>query len=200
MGEWLRESNMKTRLRIVYSLAALAVLAGPTAAAIAQTSDATNTQMGSAPIAQANKLSAADQRFMTDAIQGDLSEIKMGELAQQKGQSDAAKQFGQMLQQDHSQHLDKAKALAQQSGLVPPSEPDAKQKAMYDRLSKLSDTQFDRQFARAMVSDHKEDIAKYKKEARTKGPVADFAQQTIPILEKHLRTAENLTRQRSSRR
>jgi putative membrane protein len=184
---------MKTRLRIVCGLAALTVLAGPTAAAIAQTSSGTGALTGGAPSAQASKLSAADRRFMTDAIQGDLSEIKMGELAQQKGHSDAAKQFGQMLQQDHSQHLDKAKALAQQSGMVAPSEPDAKQKAMYDRLSKLDGAKFDRQFARAMVSDHNEDIAKYKTEAGSKGPLADFAQQTLPTLEKHLKTAEDLT-------
>ncbi len=137
---------------------------------------------------------------MTEAIRGDLSEIKMGELAQQKGQSDATKQFGRMLRQDHGQHLDKAKGLAQQSGVVPPSEPDAKQKAMYDKLSKLNGAQFDRQFASAMVCDHKEDISNYRKEAHTKGPLADFAQQTIPTLEKHLRTAESLTRQRNSRR
>jgi putative membrane protein len=191
---------MKTRLRIVCGLAALTALVGLTAAAIAQTSNGTGAQTGSAPSAQTGKLSAADQRFMTDAIQGDLSEIKMGELAQQKGKSEAAKQFGQMLQQDHSQHLDKAKALAQQSGMVAPSEPDAKQKSMYDRLSKLDGAKFDREFARAMVSDHKEDIAKYKKEAGTKGPLADFAQQTLPTLEKHLKTAEDLTHQRSSRR
>lgn len=191
-------SNMKTRFRIVCGFAALAFLAGPTAAANAQTSN--GTAQTAAPSAQTGKLNTADQRFMTEAIQGDRSEIKMGELAQQRGQSDAAKQFGRMLQQDHSQHLDKAKTLAQQSGMVPPSEPDAMQKAMYDRLSKLSGSQFDRQFAQAMVSDHKEDLTKYKKEARSKGPVGDFAQQTIPTLEKHLKTAEDLARHRSSRR
>ena len=48
-------------------------------------------------------MAKADQNFMNDAVQGDLSEIKMGKLAQQKGQSQGVKQFGQMLEQDHSQ-------------------------------------------------------------------------------------------------
>jgi putative membrane protein len=68
-----------------------------------------------------------------------------------------------MLQQDHSQHLDKDKTMAQQSGVIVPSEPNAKQKAMCDRLSKIDGSRFDEQFARAMVNDHKEDIGEYRK-------------------------------------
>jgi putative membrane protein len=51
-----------------------------------------------------------------------------------------------------------------------------------------------------MVTDHKQDISKYEKEAKSKGPLADFAQQTIPTLQKHLQTAESLTGQKSSQR
>lgn len=34
---------------------------------------------------------AKDQHFMTEAIEGDLAEVNMGKLAQQKGQSDQVK-------------------------------------------------------------------------------------------------------------
>jgi putative membrane protein len=51
-----------------------------------------------------------------------------------------------------------------------------------------------------MIMDHKEDIGKYEKEAKSKGPLAQFAQQTIPILQKHLQTAERLAEQKSSKR
>jgi putative membrane protein len=145
-------------------------------------------------------LAGADQSFLDDAVQGDLSEINMGKLAQEKGQSEGVKNFGRMLEQDHGQHLQKAKQQAQQIGVTPPSEPSAKQKKMHDHLSSLSGPQFDQQFAQAMVSDHKEDIGKYQKEAESKGPLADFAQQTIPTLQKHLQTAESLTGQQRSAR
>jgi len=142
--------------------------------------------------AGAQKASKADQAFLKDAIEGDLAEVKVGELAQQKGQSQDVKNFGQMLQQDHGQHLTQAQQQAQQMGVTPPTEPNAKQKAMYDHLSKLSGTQFDKAFAKDMVKDHKEDIAKYQKEAKGKGPLAGFAQQTLPVLQKHLQTAQSL--------
>jgi putative membrane protein len=147
-----------------------------------------------------SKPGKADQSFLKEAIEGDLAEINMGKLAQEKGQSQEVKQFGQMLEQDHGQHLQKAKDAAQQMGLPAPTEPNAKHKKMYDQVNKLSGAQFDKHFAQEMVSDHKEDIKKYQKESKSKGPLADFAQQTIPTLQKHLQTAESLTGQKNSER
>ena len=79
-------------------------------------------------------------------------------------------------------------------------EANAKQKKMYDQLARTSGAQFDKEFAQHMIMDHKEDIGKYEKEAKSKGPLAQFAQQTIPILQKHLQTAERLAEQKSSKR
>src|SRR6476646_8089874 len=80
-----------------------------------------------------SKPNKADESFLKEAIQGDLAEVNMGKLAQEKGQSQEVKQFGQMLEQDHSQHLQKAKETVQQMGLMAPTEPSAKQKKMYDQ-------------------------------------------------------------------
>lgn len=141
---------------------------------------------------QTQKLSKADQTFLKEAIQGDMAEVQMGQLAQQKGQAEDVKQFGQMLQQDHGQHLQQAQQQAQQFGVTPPTEPSAEAKKMHEKLSKLSGAQFDKQFAKDMVADHKKDIAKYQKQAKGKGPLASFAEQTIPTLQKHLQTAQQI--------
>jgi putative membrane protein len=186
---------MITKPMLVAALAA-ALLTG---SAYAQTSTPSGSGAANAPAAGTSntqpgtqKASRADQAFLKDAIEGDLAEVKMGELAQQKGQSEDVKQFGQMLQQDHGQHLQQAQQEAQQMGVTPPTQPNTKQKAMYDHLSKLSGVQFDKAFAKDMVKDHKEDIAKFQKEAKGKGPLAGFAQQTLPVLQKHLQTAQSL--------
>jgi putative membrane protein len=136
-----------------------------------------------------NTASKADEAFIKEAVQGDLAEVDMGKLAQEKAQSPAVKDFGKMLEQDHGEHLQKTRSKAQELGVNAPDAPSAKQKAMHDKLSKLSGTQFDEQFAQAMVADHKEDIRGYEKQAKSKGPLADFAQQTLPTLQKHLQTA-----------
>jgi putative membrane protein len=148
---------------------------------------------GSAAVAQ-NKADKGDQKFITEAIQGNLAEVKLGELAQQKGQSDGVKQFGQHLATDHGAANQKAMNVASQIGVTSPTEPNAKQKAIYDKLAKLSGPSFDRQFAQAMVKDHKEDIAKFQKEANKSTPAGTFAKEVLPDLQKHLQEAEKLTR------
>ena len=145
---------------------------------------------------QGTKASRADETFIKKAMEGDLAEVNMGKLAQEKAQSEGVKDFGKMLEQDHGEHSQKVQSKAQELGVTPPQEPNTTQKSVYDRLSKLSGAQFDNQFVKAMVTDHKEDIAKYEKEAKSKGPLADFAKETLPTLEHHLKTAESLAKQK----
>lgn len=140
-------------------------------------------------------------QFITKAIQGNLAEIAMGQLAQQKGNSDGVKSFGQMLVQDHSTAKDQATAAASSLQVTPPTEPSKDQKATYDRMSKLSGNAFDRQFITHMVSDHKKDIGEYQKEAkRSDGAVSDYAKAALPTLQKHLETAQSLEKQEKAAR
>jgi putative membrane protein len=143
----------------------------------------------------------ASQQFMTEAMQGNLAEIAVGNLAQQKGQSDGVRSFGAMLVSDHSAANEKAMSVAKSIGVSPPSEPGKKQKAVYDRLAKLSGDNFDREFAKAMVEDHKNDIREFEKEAKKKNdPAADFANETLPTLRKHLEMAQSLASGKSASR
>jgi putative membrane protein len=77
-------------------------------------------------------------------------------------------------------------------GVTPPTAPSAKHQSLHDKLSREHGARFDRQFAREMVKDHRKDIAEYQKEAKSKRPLAQFAQETIPTLQKHLRTAQSI--------
>jgi putative membrane protein len=155
--------------------------------------------LGSASAALA--ASQADQTFMTKAIQGDMAEVQMGQLAQQKGGSDDVKSFGQMLVTDHQANQQKAEQLADQIGMTPPNSPSAEQKADHDRLSKLSGAEFDRRFAKMMVEDHRKDISEFRSEAKnSKDPVGQYASETIPTLEKHLHAAEQLEQKHAASR
>jgi putative membrane protein len=135
----------------------------------------------------------ADQKFVTEAIQGNLAEVELGKLAQQKSMNDGVRSFGDTLVKDHSAGNEKATEVASAVGVTAPTEPSKKQKMMYDRLSKLSGSAFDRQFARMMVEDHQKDIKEFEKEARSSNQqVAGFAKDTLPTLQKHLDTAKSL--------
>jgi putative membrane protein len=154
-----------------------------------------------APAAASAAASQADKTFITDAVQGNLAEIQMGQLAEQKGQTDAVKSFGQMLVTDHQANNEKAKQLASQLGVTPPTEPSAKQRAEHDRMAKLSGAAFDRQFAQMMVTDHKQTIAKFQREAKkSSDPLGQYASDTLPVLKKHLDTAQNIASGKSASR
>jgi putative membrane protein len=60
----------------------------------------------------------------------------MGKLAQQNGQNEDVKKFGQMLNDDHSAANQKAIDVAKSMGITASDGPSAKQKADYTRCRK----------------------------------------------------------------
>ena len=135
------------------------------------------------------------KKFISEAIQGNLAEVSMGQLARSKGQSEGARAFGRTLETDHTAAIDQATAAATEVGALVPTEPSAKQKRTYEMMSKLSGPRFDREFIDQMVEDHKVDISKYTKQASGSGPVAKYAKATLPMLKQHLDTAQSLQEQ-----
>ena len=131
--------------------------------------------------------------FIRDAVQGNLAEIKLGQLAQEKTQSAEVKSYAQMLVTDHSTSNEQAKKVAKQIGITIPTELSVSQKVTYNRMSKLSGTAFDRAFVAEMIAGHKTNITRFQNEAKKKDdPAADFANQMLPILKKHLDAAQQL--------
>jgi len=137
-------------------------------------------------------LAAEDHNaFLTDAIRGDMAETNAGELAQKKSKDEDVKDFGEMLVVDHHKHKIQASSLAVNKKATVPDEPSAEQKAEHDKLSSLSDEDFDHEFLTAMVADHKKEIEKYEQQTQSDdADIASFAKETLPVLRKHLETAE----------
>jgi putative membrane protein len=138
--------------------------------------------------------------FIKKAIEGNFAEVEMGKLAQQKGQNDEVRKFGQMLVDDHSAANQKAVDAANSIKVTPPDGPNAKQKADYDKLAKEPGPRFDRAFASHMVMDHEKDIAEYRKEAKQSDAAGEYAKAQIPVLRKHLDAARSLRSNKTSSR
>jgi putative membrane protein len=135
---------------------------------------------------------SASQRFLKKAIEGNYAEMEMGQLAQQNGQSDDVKKYGQMLSDEHSAANEKAMDVARSAGVAAPDGPNAKQKSDYEKMAKMTGAKFDREFARHMVADHQKDIAEYKKAAKQSNEAGEYAKAQIPVLQEHLDTAKSL--------
>ena len=141
-----------------------------------------------------NTLSSSDKKFMTEAAQGGLAEVQLGQLASQRGTSDAVKQYGQHMIDDHTPVNNQLKQLATQKGVTLPTTIGRKNQQAKQRLSKLSGTTFDRQYLNQMLQDHVKDVAAFKTEAQ-KGQDPDvkaFAAQALPTLQEHLQQVRSL--------
>jgi putative membrane protein len=137
---------------------------------------------------------AADSRFAKDAAQAGMAEVKLGQLAQEKGSNEAVKRFGKRMVDDHSKAGDKLKDAASRDNVTLPTDISTKDQATYDRLSKLSGAAFDRAYARGMVKDHQTVIAAFQREARSgkSESLKSFASETLPTLEDHLKEAKEV--------
>ena len=149
--------------------------------------------VGGLPIFGRSTTAMSDTNFVRKAAEGNYAEIQMGKLAQDKGTNPAVKDFGQRMVTDHTKAYDQLKPIASKDNVTMPDRMNVKDQAMYDRLSKLSGAQFDREYMRSMVKDHQSDVAEFQRES-TKAKDKDvrtYATNTLPTLQEHLRLAED---------
>jgi putative membrane protein len=147
-----------------------------------------------APSDAATKTSLSDQdkMFADAAAKGGMMEVMAGKLAAMNAESAVVKSLGEMMVKDHSKANDELKKWAMTVGYTLPAAMDADQQKMYDDLKAKKGKDFDKAYTDLMVSDHKEDIAVFKKEASagSEASLKSFAGNTLPTLEHHLMEAE----------
>jgi len=139
-------------------------------------------------------VSAADKKFIMNAARGGMAEVKLGQLAVKSASSDAVKQFGQRMVDDHSKANDELKQLAGQKGVTLPTSIGKQNQSAYSHLAKLSGASFDHAYMQHMVKDHEMDVREFEKEASSgKDPdVKAWAEKTVPTLRAHLEMARGI--------
>lgn len=135
-----------------------------------------------------------DSDFAIKAAQGGLAEVKMGQLAQGKGTNPAVKTFGNRMVADHTKAGEELKQIASRQSIKLPNELSAPDQDVYVKLLKLDGDAFDKEYARLMVKDHRDDVKEFQEEAKTgrNQYLKDFAGQTLPTLHEHLKLALEL--------
>ena len=135
-----------------------------------------------------------DSSFYKNAAEGGMSEVELGQLAQQKATNPAVKQFGAMMVKDHTAANEKLKALAASKQMALPDSPSLMQKASKTKLDMMSGDSFDKSYVKGMIEDHKTDIKEFQKEASDgKDPQAKaFATATLPTLQTHLQKIQSI--------
>lgn len=158
--------------------------------------DSPMTMNDSATVSNPNAASAAlndqDKAFADAAARGGMMEVMMGELASSTSTNATVKSLGQMMAKDHGKANDELKKWASATGYTLPTSLNAEQQKMHDDLKAKKGSEFDRMYTDLMVTDHKKDIAEFKKEVSggSEASLKGFASNTLPTLEHHLMEAE----------
>jgi putative membrane protein len=138
-----------------------------------------------------------DELFLRNAAEGNIAEVKLGKLAEEKGQSEEVKKFGKRMVEDHGKAEEELKQIGSRERINLPTDWSRKHAETYDRLAKLSGPAFDKAYARDMVQDHEQDINEYKRATSTakNSSLKQYAQETLPTLESHLQEAKQMQAQ-----
>ena len=146
-------------------------------------------------LAAAPAVGASPAHFLRDAIQGNYSEATLGRYIRSHGATAQVRNFGAMLNRDHSNGLVQAQAVARREHLAIRASLKPEARAELRKLRYLRGTRFDREVRRYMIHDHREDIAMFREQARNgDSRTAAFARATLPVLQRHLAMAEAIRR------
>ncbi|HXF28083.1 MAG TPA: DUF4142 domain-containing protein [Bryobacteraceae bacterium] len=140
------------------------------------------------------KRSRGDSLFVVSAARGGMAEVQLGKLAAEQGSSNSIKDFADHMVTDHSAANDELEKLAKKDRITLPTGPSAKQKTLYNRLSALSGSAFDRAYIQAMIEDHQKAVAEFTRASSNASDpdIKEFASHTLPTIADHLKMAQQI--------
>jgi putative membrane protein len=138
-------------------------------------------------------VSAEDRKFLLDAAQSGLHEVKMGMLGVERGTNSGLKAYAQRILDDHTLSNAEVQALARLKGVALPDPTNTDNSS--ERLSRLTGIEFDQEFVREAIEDHLKNIAEFEKEdqsATSDSDIKGFAHSALPKMRAHLDQAKAL--------
>lgn len=133
----------------------------------------------------------ATSGFMTTVADVGMTEVKLGQMAQDKAMNQRVKDFGAMMVKDHSAAGDELKSLASGKNVTLPAAPGEEHQRKMEDLSKKTGKDFDKAYINAMIDGHQSAISDFEKASKnTKdADVKAWIDKTLPTLKMHLDSA-----------
>jgi putative membrane protein len=144
--------------------------------------------------AQAGQLDSKDYNFVVQAARIDTEEVQAGKLAQKRATSQAVRNFGGHMINDHSEANIGLKEIATQKGAALPTQLSQEQNSTLQRLAGLSGAEFDKTFAQDMVKGHTDAVKLFQQSSKnvTDTDVRAWAETALPLLQEHLDMARQM--------
>jgi putative membrane protein len=158
----------------------------------------TSSMQDSAPNAGDVGQAMKDKMFLRKAAQGGMAEVKLGQLATEKGSSEDVKSFGQKMVDDHTKLNNDMAPIADSMGVRLPKDLNKEDQTEYDKLSALSGNDFDMEYLSFMVKDHHKDLREFRQEeASTTDPTLKAAVANgTKVIHEHMVMVDKLAREK----
>jgi putative membrane protein len=135
-----------------------------------------------------------DAWFVKKAANINMTEVQLGKVAQEQGQSADVKSFGRRMVTDHSKLNDELTTAAAAMKAKMPAKVSAKHQALIEKLSKLHGAEFDKTYAEDMTNGHANAVKLFEKaQAKVTQPdLKKYIDNALPILKNHLELAKKM--------
>jgi putative membrane protein len=141
-------------------------------------------------------ISHAAREFLQFAAQANQAEIIMANVAETRSENSTVRELARMMLTDHHDNYNLLQVTAQNHWVVLDSKLDWMNKRAVNHLDQVNAADFDRAYTAVVMKDHVKCIAKFDKAVTEmeEPSIREYAQNTLPILRKHLRHAEDAAR------
>ena len=139
--------------------------------------------------------------FVVQAALANMSEIQLGHVATMKAQRPDIKKFAQVLIEDHVNTQKGLAEAAYGAGVKWPTEMTDQQRQLKQRLSMVKNDQFDREYLKAIVNEHRDVERMLADQVTENGKATDavlaakvsqWAVTTLPAVRARLKLAEQM--------
>jgi putative membrane protein len=143
-----------------------------------------------APAAAQQAALATDSSFIQTAASFGLLQVKLGRLAAEKGSDSVVRNFGQRMVAEYSKANEEFAAAAKQAAYPAPVLL-RQDKLLYEKVSRMGRSSFDKGYMTEMVNDHAEAARLFQQEAE-RGRVESLKQlaaSMLPMVQQQLAVA-----------
>ncbi|TSD66610.1 DUF4142 domain-containing protein [Inquilinus sp. KBS0705] len=131
--------------------------------------------------------------FVKTAAESGNAEVEISKLAITNSKNPQIVDFAKMMVADHTNAAAGLKKAAGEVSIGAPDSLDTTHKLLVDSLKKITGPEFDKHYIQSMVIDHEKAVKLFTAASTTTNKsLAEFAKQTLPTLQGHLKSANSI--------
>jgi putative membrane protein len=135
-----------------------------------------------------------DRKYIVNVDNHHMMEIRLGQMAEERGRDESVKEFGRRMARDHTELRKQWLTMISNSGMKYKSGMGPKHREKLDYLQQFSGREFDREYMTLMTKHHRGYVSYFSKEGRAANyaGVRRAVNRAIPMLQQHFQLAKRI--------